>query len=74
MDEPSIFSDPEVCRCHCHKIPGGELIARHREPCCERCPHCGRRIAKGLFSRQFAECPKRAGGFKFKLPFPISRE
>ena len=51
--------NPEACRCPCHDVPLAGML--HPQPCCERCPHCGKRVAAGLFSRHVGECQKHGG-------------
>jgi hypothetical protein len=44
------------CVCPCHLDP---IHVIHPLPCCEPCPYCGKKIARGLQSKHELYCEKK---------------
>ena len=46
-----------LCDCPCHRSAGGVV---HPVPCCEPCPRCRARIARGALQEHLATCKRGA--------------
>jgi len=47
---------PGACTCPCHTKP---IRIVHPVPCCEPCPYCKKRIARGLLYKHEPYCEKK---------------
>lgn len=61
----SIVLDHDKCDCSCHE---NGLENLHLVNCCEKCPHCGKRIQREHVDQHIAKCKTSVeAGIEFVL-------